>query len=144
MTAVTEAGGIILPPIPGFYQKPKTMLDLYGPANGFGWKVNDIIGAQIVTVPSVVPIQRANHTFSIFMLSLAAVLVITFVMLNLMLYSIVIRRVKRLAKIADEVSLGNLEAGEFVTRSKDEIGVLSEALARMKASLVQAMKMLEE
>jgi len=123
---------------------PKTMLDLYGPANGFGWKVNDIIGAQIVTVPSVVPIQRANHTFSIFMLSLAAVLVITFVMLNLMLYSIVIRRVKRLAKIADEVSLGNLEAGEFVTRSKDEIGVLSEALARMKASLVQAMKMLEE
>ena len=120
------------------------MLDLYGPANGFGWKVNDIIGAQIVTVPSVVPIQRANHTFSIFMLSLAAVLVITFVMLNLMLYSIVIRRVKRLAKIADEVSLGNLEAGEFVTRSKDEIGVLSEALARMKASLVQAMKMLEE
>ena len=28
MTAVTEAGGIILPPVPGFYQKPRTMLDL--------------------------------------------------------------------------------------------------------------------
>ena len=42
------------------------------------------------------------------------------------------------------MSLGNLEAGEFVTRTKDEIGVLTEALARMKASLVQAMKMLEE
>src|SRR5438552_10804204 len=28
MTAVTECGGIILPPVPGFYQKPKTLLDL--------------------------------------------------------------------------------------------------------------------
>jgi flavin prenyltransferase len=28
MSLVTEAGGIILPPVPGFYQKPKTMLDL--------------------------------------------------------------------------------------------------------------------
>ncbi len=28
MTAITEAGGIILPPVPGFYQKPQTMLDL--------------------------------------------------------------------------------------------------------------------
>jgi protein-histidine pros-kinase len=57
---------------------------------------------------------------------------------------IVIRRVTRLAAIADQVSLGNLEAGEFRTRSKDEIGVLTEALGRMKTSLVQALKMLEE
>ena len=41
------------------------------------------------------------------------------------------------------MSLGNLEAGEFRTRSKDEIGVLTEAMGRMKASLVQAMKMLD-
>jgi len=123
---------------------PKTMLDLYGPANGFGWKVNDIIGAQIVSVPAQLPVQRANHTFRVFMLSLTAVFLTTMVMLNVMLYSLVIRRVKRLSRIADEVSLGNLEAGEFVTRTKDEIGVLTEALARMKASLVQAMKMLEE
>jgi protein-histidine pros-kinase len=36
-----------------------------------------------------------------------------------------------------------MDAGEFRTRSKDEIGVLTEAMGRMKASLVQAMKMLE-
>jgi protein-histidine pros-kinase len=51
--------------------------------------------------------------------------------------------VKRLSQLADEVSLGNLEAGEFRTSSRDEIGVLSEALNRMKASMVQAIKMLE-
>jgi protein-histidine pros-kinase len=122
---------------------PKTMVSQYGDANGFGWKMNEIIGAQVVSVPMSVPIQRASETFRTFMLSLALVFVATFVLLNVMLHAMVIRRVTRLAAIADQVSLGNLEAGEFRTRSRDEIGVLTEALARMKVSLVQAMKMLD-
>jgi protein-histidine pros-kinase len=123
---------------------PKTMVELYGPANGFGWKVNDIIGAQIVSVPSTLPIQRANRTFRWFMLMLTLVFAFTFILLNVMLHTIVIRRVKQLSRLADEVSLGHLEAGEFTSKSKDEIGVLTEALSRMNKSLVQAIKMLEE
>ena len=122
---------------------PKTMLDLYGNANGFGWKMDEVIGAQIVSVPMTVPIERARNTFQTFMGSLAAVFVAIFVLLNVMLYTMVIRRVTNLAGIADQVSLGNMDAGEFKARSKDEIGVLTEAMGRMKASLVQAMKMLE-
>jgi len=122
---------------------PKTMLDLYGNANGFGWKMDEVIGAQIVSVPMTVPIERAQKTFTTFMGSLAAVFIAIFVLLNLMLYTMVIRRVTHLAGVADQVSLGNMEAGEFKTSSKDEIGVLTEAMGRMKASLVQAMKMLE-
>ena len=124
-------------------EAPKTMVELYGPANGFGWKLNEIIGAQIVSVPSALPIQRANHTFKVFMLLLTLVLILTFILLNVMLHSIVIQRVKELSKLADEVSLGHLETAEFKTKSKDEIGVLTEALARMNKSLVQAIKMLE-
>lgn len=122
---------------------PKTMLDLYGTANGFGWKMEEVIGAQIVSVPMSVPIARAEKTFTAFMGSLALVFVAIFVLLNVMLYTMVIRRVTNLAGIADQVSLGNMEAGEFKSRSRDEIGVLTEAMGRMKASLVQAMKMLE-
>ena len=122
---------------------PKTMLDLYGNANGFGWKMEEVIGAQIVSVPMTVPIERANRTFTTFMGSLAIVFIAIFILLNLMLYTMVIRRVTHLAGIADQVSLGNMEAGEFKAHSKDEIGVLTAAMGRMKASLVQAMKMLE-
>jgi HAMP domain-containing protein len=124
-------------------EAPKTMIELYGPANGFGWKLNEIVGAQIVSVPSALPIQRANHTFKVFMLLLTLVLVLTFILINVMLHTIVIQRVKELSKLADEVSLGHLETAEFKTKSKDEIGVLTEALARMNKSLVQAIKMLE-
>lgn len=124
-------------------QAPKTMIETYGANNGFGWKVNDIIGAQVVSVPMAVSVQRANYTFKVFLFSLAGIFLFTISMLNLLLYWVVIRRVKRLSQLADEVSLGNLEAGDFRTRSHDEIGVLTEALNRMKASMVQAIKMLE-
>src|SRR5207342_3886602 len=78
---------------------PKTMLDLYGNANGFGWKMEEVIGAQIISVPMTVPIERANHAFKAFMGSLALVFVALFVLLNIMLYTMVIRRVTHLAGI---------------------------------------------
>ena len=88
--------------------------------------------------------QRANRTFRVFMLMLTVVFALTFILLNVMLHTIVIRRVKQLSRLADEVSLGHLESGEFTSESKDEIGVLTGALSRMNKSLVQAIKMLEE
>ena len=122
---------------------PRTMIETYGSNNGFGWKVNDIVGAQVVSVPLAIPAGRASFTFKVFLFSLAGIFIFTIAMLNALLYYVVIRRVKRLSKFADEVSLGNLDAGDFRSRSHDEIGVLTEALNRMKASMVQAIKMLE-
>lgn len=122
---------------------PKTMVDRYGPANGFGWRLNEVVGAQIVSVPMAVPIHRADAAFRVFMISLAVVFVTIGLALNLMLWRMVIHPVSRLSRIADEVSLGNLEAPEFTTRSRDEIGILAQSFDRMRKSLVQAMKMLE-
>jgi protein-histidine pros-kinase len=123
---------------------PKTMIDKYGPANGFGWRLNETVGAQIVSLPTDVPLQRAEKTFNVFMLSLTGVFGFIFVVLNLMLFFIVIRPVTRLSTIADEVSLGNMEAPEFTVKGKDEIGTLAGSFNRMRKSLVKALKMLEE
>jgi protein-histidine pros-kinase len=123
---------------------PKTMVELYGQANGFGWKLNEIVGAQIASVPSALPVQRANRTFRWFLALYTVIFVMIIALLNVMLHTMVIQRVKHLSKLADEVSLGHVEAAEFTSKSKDEIGVLSGALSRMNKSLVQAIKMLEE
>ena len=123
---------------------PKTLVERYGPANGFGWKMNEIVGAQIVSVPTEVPIARANAAFRTFMISLTVVFGFIFVVLNLMLWTLVIRPVTRLSRFADQVSQGeNLDAPDFPVHSRDEIGVLSVSFNRMKKSLVKAMKMLE-
>ncbi len=123
---------------------PKTMVDRYGPANGFGWQLNEIVGAQVVSVPTEVPVQRATIAYRTFMLSLTGVFVFIGIALNLMLLAMVIRPVSRLSKLADQVSMGAMDAADFRVRSKDEIGVLADSFNRMKKSLVQAMKMLEE
>jgi protein-histidine pros-kinase len=122
---------------------PKTMIDKYGPANGFGWKLNEIVGAQIVALPTAVPFERANRAFHTFMLSLTIVFVLIAVALNVMLYFTVIRPVTTLSKLADQVSLGNLDVPEFTVQRGDEIGVLAESFNRMRKSLVEAMKLLD-
>ena len=123
---------------------PATMIEKYGPANGFGWKLNETLGAQVVSVPMTVPLKRADEAFGVVMGSLAGVFVVIGVVLNLMLWKLVIQPVTRLSGLADRVSLGELDAPEFASGAKDEIGVLAESFARMRKSLVHAMKMLDE
>jgi protein-histidine pros-kinase len=122
---------------------PRTLLARYGPANGFGWNLNEIVGAQVVSVPMAVPFARATAAFRTFMLSLTAVFVLIGLALNLMLWRMVIAPVARLSRIADQVSMGDMEAPEFPARHRDEIGVLAQSLTRMRKGLQQAMKMLE-
>jgi HAMP domain-containing protein len=125
-------------------EAPGTMIERYGPANGFGWKKDEIVATQIVSVPTMVARERAMHTFQFFMLSLTGVFLFIFVALNLMLRFIVIRPVTRLAALADQVSLGELNLPEFKATSQDEIGGLAASFGRMRKSLEKAMKMLEE
>ncbi|WLT31029.1 DUF3365 domain-containing protein [Geothrix sp. PMB-07] len=123
---------------------PKTLLEKYGSANGFGWKLNEIIGAQVVSVPTALPLKKADQAFRTFMLSLGAVFLLIFTALNLMLWYMVVRPVTQLALIAEEVSMGKMDDTEFPAFGSDEIGRLSQAFTRMKKSLTQAMKMLDE
>jgi HAMP domain-containing protein len=122
---------------------PRTVIDQYGSDNGFGWKVNDIVAAQIITAPMQLPIQRANSAFTAFMLSLAAVFLVLIAAINAMLIFVVIRPVNRLSNVASEVSLGNLDVPDFQATGKDEIAKLSESFGRMRKSLVEAIRMLE-
>jgi len=122
---------------------PKTMVDKYGPANGFGWQLNEVVGAQVVSVPMTLPLQRAEENLRLFVGSLVAVFLVVGLVLNLMIWFVVVRPVTQLAALADRVSQGELDAPDFIVRSKDEIGALAESFARMKASVVQAMKMLD-
>jgi len=122
---------------------PPTMIAKYGSANGFGWKVNEIVAAQIIQVPKAVALARADQTFRTFMGSLLAVLLLVALVLNLLLWWMFIRPVTRISALADRISMGDVDAPDFVTRSRDEIGRLAESMSRMRRSLVQAIKMLE-
>jgi protein-histidine pros-kinase len=124
---------------------PKTMTDLYGVNNnGFGWQIGETIGAQVVTVPMSVPLDRARETFKKFILLLSGVFLWLLVLLNIQLHFVVIQPVVRMARIADEVSLGKPDVPEYVKTGADEISSLSRSFNRMRLSLEKAMNMLGE
>ena len=123
---------------------PKTMIERYGDANGFGWKMNEVVGSQLVNVPMSVPLARAEKTFSAFMISLGAVLLITFIILNVLLQKIVIKPVRKMSSIAHDVSMGKTDVPECDAHGKDEISTLAESFNRMRRSLVNAMQMLDD
>lgn len=122
---------------------PATMVAVYGPTNGFGWKLDQIVAAQIVQVPVAVAQTRAESTFRALMISLVALLITVVIALDLLLWWMFIRPVTRISALADRISLGAVDAPDFVAHSRDEIGSLAESLSRMRQSLVQAMKMLD-
>jgi HAMP domain-containing protein len=122
---------------------PQTMLDLYGTANGFGWQLKDVIGAQVVSVPYDLPLKRAAEALKGFVYMLIGLFLFQFLALNLLLALLVVRPVRRLAVIADEVSKGNMEAPDFPSKGGDEISTLGASFNRMRRSLVEAMNMLQ-
>jgi HAMP domain-containing protein len=121
---------------------PHTMLDKYGPANGFNWPLHETIGAQVVSVPMSLPLEQAHNVWRTFMLSFAAVFACVLIALNLMVHFLVTKRLKALSRAADEISLGKLDAAAFSTRGGDEIASLAVSFNRMKTSLVEALRML--
>jgi HAMP domain-containing protein len=122
---------------------PKSMLMLYGEANGFGWKLNEIVGAQVVSVPMSVPIQNANRAFATFMTSLAAIFAVVFIALNVMLSWLIVRPIQKMAQVADAVSTGDFDKAEFAEKGKDEMAVLGASFNRMRRSLQKAMQLIE-
>jgi HAMP domain-containing protein len=122
---------------------PQTMTDLYGTANGFGWQLKDVVGAQIVSVPYELPLQRAQAALQSFVYLLVGLFLFLFVTVNILLTVLVVRPVRKLAAIADQVSLGAMDAPDFPTKGSDEITALGASFNRMRRSLVEALAMLQ-
>jgi len=123
---------------------PETMIKLYGEQNGFGWQLNEVVGSQIVSVPLSLPLEKARKEFLIFMASLLVIFLLIFIVINIMLNRLIIRRVREMAHISDEISTGHADVQAFDDTGKDEISDLNKSFTRMRRSLEKAMKMLEE
>jgi hypothetical protein len=65
---------------------PKALIAVYGSANGFGWKLNEIVGARIVSVPLAVPVEKARNAFHRLLIFLALTMLLTMAALDAGVY----------------------------------------------------------
>jgi methyl-accepting chemotaxis protein len=122
---------------------PVSMIKRYGTEGGFGWKLNEIVGAQVVFVPASKVLESARQSFILTMSIVVGVFALAILLVNFWLRKAVVRPITRMAEVAEVVSQGNLDA-EFQKFSDDEVGKLSDAFSRMRTSFVLAMKKLDQ
>jgi methyl-accepting chemotaxis protein len=122
---------------------PAGMIATYGSNNGFGWKPGSIVAAQIVSVPTSVPVQKAKQAFHLILIYLAITLIATIAALDTGVYFIVLRPLKLVSDAADRVSKGEKNPAPLPVKGGDEIAVVTASFNRMQVSRAKAFKMLE-
>jgi HAMP domain-containing protein len=94
-----------------------------------------------------VPIAHAEasaaRAFGAFLAALAAAFVALLIIVNAVLYTLVVRPVRRMAAIADRLSVGDNSAPDFPSHGGAEIAALGTSFNRMRRSLDKALRMLE-
>jgi nitrogen fixation/metabolism regulation signal transduction histidine kinase len=123
---------------------PPSMIAVYGPYHGFGWKPGDVIGAQLVSVPMTVAQKRVDEVRLLFLIPYVGVFLVLFVALNVLLDVVVIGPIDRMAKIAEAVSMGDLGVPEYSRAGTDQIARLSGSINRLRRSLQEALRMLSD
>ncbi|MBD2101789.1 DUF3365 domain-containing protein [Leptolyngbya sp. FACHB-261] len=122
---------------------PKSLVETYGAENGFGWQLNEIVATQVISVPADDVLASANRSLSLIMSILIGIFAVVILLINLLLRRSVIWRIRRMAKVAQEVSTGKTST-DFEQDCGDEIGALGIAFNRMKSSLEIAMRLLSQ
>jgi HAMP domain-containing protein len=123
-------------------EAPPAIVKTYGSVNGFGWKANETVAAQIISVPMSVPIQIARAAFHTLVVYLIVGLAITLVALDAAIVFLVIRPVRTLSDMADRISTGDMSLPELPVRGSDEISALTASFNRMFVSLQKAFRLL--
>ncbi len=121
---------------------PPSMLAIYGSENGFNWELNKILGVQIIYVPASKVFQVAKQSIFLIIGVVVIVFAAAIFLTNYWLNRYIVRPLKRMTRVAEAVSKGDMEA-EFTTSYQDEVATLAEAFKRMKTSYVLAMKQLK-
>ncbi|WP_019506163.1 DUF3365 domain-containing protein [Pleurocapsa sp. PCC 7319] len=122
---------------------PANLVSTYGSEHGFGWKLNEIVASQIVSVPARNVYQAARQLQLSVLSIVGMIFLIAIALINLFLKSAIIQPVKKMALLSNKISTGDLDL-QFNHNSKDEIGSLAKSLNRMVESLKMALQMIEE
>lgn len=97
----------------------------------------------MISVPSDEVFASARQSLSLVMGILVGIFAIVVLCLNFFLKRAVIQPIKKISRVAQQVSTGDM-AADFEQTSSDEIGVLAASFNRMKSSLEIAMKLLNQ
>lgn len=121
---------------------PKSMLARYGAVNGFGWRMNDVIGMQLVTVPTANAKANAMNTVLTTLGSFACIFALSAATLLLLLRRYVINPLQVLTRLARDSSLGTYADEQLLGASSGQFADMYRAIMRLNNSVMKSIKLL--
>ena len=123
---------------------PRSMIDRYGSTNGFGWELGEVVGAQIVEVPTDIAEEKALRSFLLTIGALTSIVVLGG-SIFLILYRVYIADpLRHITEKTEAISLDK----KIEIDSKPPIGGqfsrLEESINRLKTSIDFASDLIEK
>jgi HAMP domain-containing protein len=134
---------------------PQAMIDMYGPDNGFGWKLGEVVGSQIVYVPAeAVAASGARSTFPVAAVFIV-IITLTVAAITVFFRRSVIRPLASLTAATQALREGTMSPAQFAAsaeaealsataRRNDELGQLAERFAGMAREVYTRERSLRE
>ena len=118
---------------------PRGMLAQFGSVDGFGWKLHDTVGMEILTVPLTEQLRGTLQLVLFVAGSLLLIFVAAYVALSIAFETALVRPLSSLASAADAASRTAEPPFTGPSSAVREIRVLAEALERLRLSLTKAL-----
>jgi protein-histidine pros-kinase len=118
---------------------PPAMIAKYGPNNGFGWKLGEVVAIQSLTVPAAEELRETGEIAMILAGGLLLLFIAIYVALTMSIDSLLVRPLNALAKAADAASMTSDTRAALPNSGAREIRNVSGAIERLRASLARAL-----
>lgn len=118
---------------------PAAMVAKYGPSNGFGWKLNETVAMQSLTVPAAEELKDTGEIAMILGGGLLLLFVGTYFALTLSIDSLVVRPLRSLAAAAEAASMASQAGVKLPSAGAEEIRTIAAAIERLRTSLAKSL-----
>lgn len=114
---------------------PPSQVATYG-NRGFGWKLDEVIGARFIEVPTSIPTMKARRSIVSYLLLIASILLLAYLAVLLVVKTWVTQPLDQLAKILEEVTKKPLGSHAQLPETRiDSVGQVINSVNRLISSL---------
>jgi hypothetical protein len=118
---------------------PASLIRTYGSENGFGWKLNEVVGARIVSVPTSVQYREAWKSAGSYLLAMASIFLVAYTATLFIVERWVTKPLSLVTQLLEEVSLHQSEGARLPEDLSNPLYPLNRSINRLLISLHKTM-----
>ena len=106
---------------------PRSQIRLYGDRGGFGWKVGDVVGTQIVTLPEDAGLPAPGRFALLLVAAIGGLSIVVILVVNRVFTTVILRPLFRLVRLFD-----GEQVNEGLERRPDEFGLIARGIRGLR------------